>query len=51
MIANVNSKLQNVVQIKNGILIVANTIVKSIVKEKKIIAGILTHLFVTVVGI
>ena len=51
MIANLNSKLQNVVQIKNGILILANTIVKSIVHAKKIIVGILTHLFVTVVGI
>ena len=51
VIVNANSIAQHVVQIKNGIIINANANVKSISRAKKIIVGILPHVFVSTVGI
>ena len=46
MILNANSKVQHVIQIKNGIIKHVNVNVKIIVSAKEIIAGILAHVFV-----
>ena len=46
-----NSIVQHVIQSKNGIRKHANVNVKNIVSAKKIIVGILVHVFVRVVSI
>ena len=51
MIANVNSILQHVIQIKNGIIIHASASVKSITRAKNMIIWMLAHVFVRIVGI
>ena len=43
--------VQHVIQTKNGIMINATVCVKSAIRAKKIIAGILAHVFVRTVGI
>ena len=50
MIVNATSIAQKAIQIKNEIITNANTSVKSIILAKKILAGILTHVFVRRVG-
>ena len=45
-IANANSIVQYVIQTKNGIMSHVNVSVKIIVHAKKIIVGILAHVFV-----
>ena len=51
VIVNANFIVQHVIQVKNGIIINANVIVKSIARAKKIKIGILTHVFVRIIGI
>ena len=51
MIVNANSLVQHVIQIKNGILKHVNVNVKITVHAKKIIAGILAHVFVRTASI
>ena len=51
MIVNVNSIVQLAIQIKNGITELVNVNVKFIVYAKKIIAGILAHVFVRIASI
>ena len=51
MIVNVNSIVQLAIQIKNGITELVNVNVKVIVYAKKIIAGILAHVFVRIASI
>ena len=51
MIVNVNSIEQHVIQIKNRIIKHVNVSVKIIVSSKKIMAGILPHVFLRVVSI
>ena len=51
MIANADSVVQNVIQIKNRIMINTNANVKNIVRAKKSIVGILAHVFVRMVSI
>ena len=51
VILNGNSIVQHIIQIKNGILINVNVSLKSVISAKKIIAGILAHVFVTIVSI
>ena len=51
VILNANSIVQYVVQIKNGIIMHVNMNVKIIVHAKKIIAGILAHVFVRITSI
>ena len=51
VIANANSIVEHVIQIKNGIMKYVNVGVKIIVSTKKIIAGILPHVFVRIVSI
>ena len=51
LIVNTNSIAQHVIQIKNLITINVNMSVKSTMCAKKIIAGILAHVFVRIVGI
>ena len=51
VILNANSIVQYVVQIKNGIIMHVNMNVKIIVHTKKIIAGILAHVFVRITSI
>ena len=51
MIANANSILQHVIQIKIKIMVHVNASVTSISHVKKVIVGILGHLFVWIVGI
>ena len=46
-----NSIVQHVIQIKNGIIKHVNMNVKIIVSAKKIIVGILIHVFVRIVSI
>ena len=46
MILNANLIAQHVIQIKNGIIINVNVSVKSIIRLKKTIIGILAHVFV-----
>ena len=50
MIVNVNSIVQQVIQIKNGIVINVNISVQVILGAKKIIFGILAYLFVRIVS-
>ena len=50
VIANRNSRVQNVIQIKNGIIKHVNVNVK-IISVKKIIVAILAHVFVRTVSI
>ena len=51
MTVNSNSIVQHVIRIKNGIINNFNVNVKIIVSVKKIMAGILAHVFVGRVGI
>ena len=51
MITNVNSIVQHVIQIKNGIINHVNVNVKIIISGKKIINGILAHAFVRIASI
>ena len=51
MIVNANSIVQHVIQIKNGIIKHVNVNVKIIVHAKKIIVGILAHVFVRIASI
>ena len=51
MIVNANSIVQYVIQIKNGIIKHVNVNIKIIISEKKIIAGILAHVFVRIANI
>ena len=51
MIANANSIVQLAIQIKNGIMILANASVKSIVSAKMVIVGILAHVFAEMANI
>ena len=51
MIVKVNSIVQHVIQIKNGIIKHVNVNVKIIVSAKKITAGNLAHVFVRIVSI
>ena len=51
MIVKANSIAQYVIQIKNGIIKHDNVNVKIIVLAKKIIVGILAHVFVRIVNI
>ena len=52
MILCANSIVQHVIQIKNGIMINVSVSVKIIVHaKKKIIAGILAHVFVKILSI
>ena len=50
MIVNANSIVQYVIQIKNEITKHVNVHVKVIVSAKKIIVGILAHVFVRIVS-
>ena len=50
-IVNANSIVQHVIQIKNGRMKHANISVKIIVNAKKIIVGILAHVFVRIASI
>ena len=43
--------IKHVIQIKNGIMINVNAIVKSIIRAKNIIVGILAYVFVIIVFI
>ena len=51
MIVNANSIAQYVIQIKNGTIKHVNVNIKIIVGAKKIIVGILPHVFVRIVSI
>ena len=51
VIANANSIVEHVIQIKNGIMKHVNVGVKIIVSTKKIIVGILPHVFVRIASI
>ena len=51
MIINANLIVQHVIQVKNGMMIHANASVKIIVFAKKIIIGILAHVFVRTASI
>ena len=51
MIVNANSIVQHVIQIKNRIIKHVYVNVKIIIGEKKIIVGILAHLFVRIASI
>ena len=51
MIVNANSIVQYVIQIKNGIIKHVNVNIKIIISAKKIIAGILAHVFVRIANI
>ena len=50
VIVNANLIVQHVIQIKNGVTKHVNVNVKIIVNAKKIIVGILAHVFVRIVG-
>ena len=50
MIANANSIVQHVIQKKNGIIKHVNVNVKVIKSVKKILLGILAHVFVRIVN-
>ena len=50
VIVNANSIVQDVIEIKNGITKHANVNAKIIVLAKKIIVGILAHVFVRIVS-
>ena len=49
MIVNASSEVQHIVQIKSEIMMNANASVKNIVRAKKIMVGILSHVFVGMV--
>ena len=51
VIVNGHSIVQHIIQITNGILINVNVSLKSVISAKKIIAGILAHVFVRIVSI
>ena len=51
VIVNANSIVQNVIQIKNGIKKHANKNVKIIISAKKVIVGLLAHVFVRIANI
>ena len=51
MVVNANSIVQHVTQIKNGMKKHVNVNANFIVSAKKIIVGILTHVFVEIVSI
>ena len=51
MIVNANLTVQYVIRIKNGVIKHVNVNVKIIVRAKKIIVGILAHVFVWIVSI
>ena len=51
MILNANSIVQDVIQIKNGIIKHANGSAKNIANAKKIISAILAHIFVKIASI
>ena len=51
VIVNVNSIVQHVIQIKNGITKHVNVNIKIIIKAKKIIAGIPAHVLVRIASI
>ena len=51
MIANANSIIQHVNQMKNGVMKYLNVSVKIIVHAKEIIAGILAHVFVRMISL
>ena len=51
MIVNANSIVAHVIQTKNGIIKHVNVNVKIIISVKKIIVGILAHVFVKIVRI
>ena len=49
-IVNANSMVQHVIQMKNRIIINVNLSIKSIVHSKKIVLGILAHVFAKIIG-
>ena len=51
MTVNANSIVQQVIQIKNGIIKHVSVNVKIIISEKKVLVGILAHVFVRIVSI
>ena len=51
MFLNANSIVQHDIQMKNGIMINVRASVKSIVRTKKILVGILAHVFMRIAGI
>ena len=51
MVLNVNSIVQHVLRIKNGIMRNVNVSVKSTGRAKKVIVGILAHVFLRIVSI
>ena len=51
MIVNVNSVVQHVIQVKNGITKHANVNARIIISMKKIIVGILAHVHERIVSI
>ena len=48
VIVNPNSIVQSIIEIKNGLMTNVNMSAKSIVLAKKIIAGILVHVFMMI---
>ena len=48
MIVNVNSIVQHIIQVKNRIMKHVNVTVKIIVRTKKIMVGILPHVFLKI---
>ena len=52
MAVNANLIVQDVIEAKNGIIIInANVIVKSVVRAKKIKIGIAAHVYLRIIGI
>ena len=51
MILNANAIVQHVIKIKNGITKHVNVSVKIIIHAKKIIVGILAHVFMRMISI
>ena len=51
MIANTNSIVQHVFKMKNRVIIIVSASVTSTMRAKKIIVGILAHVFLRIVGI
>ena len=50
VIVNPNFIVQSIIEIKNGLMTNVNMSAKSIVLAKKIIAGILVHVFMSIVS-
>ena len=50
VIVNPNSIVQSIIEIKNGLMTNVKMSAKSIVLAKKIIAGILVHVFMSIVS-